>query len=445
MSKRNASWIELSFFFLFLFVLTACGGGGNSTASNGSDVVSLNTLQKNADKPNSSQKDQDCTVSCDDDADTTAASNNDTKQNNIISTNTDTQTITTTYINTEINTVSCIRMYNFRPVPCDPVLVEDNQANDDADNDDQHAFCDISNIDSLDVDDAGLDLVLLRIPAEGNRLYNVGTLEAFNHAASVAQSGDVVVIATGSYEHWDMQIPSVGVRYVSAVGGVAFFNTASMTITGSENTVSGFIFKEVESLKVIEIYGGDRNRITGNVFVNLGRDVKTSTLSAIALKNGADNNRIDHNLMQRNRSVGVHIVLPDDNVGNITYSKNNRIDNNHFEDAVLYPGSAPPISILIGDKQGQYTLDHACVTIDNNEFAHNELINIGGYANGIQVVFNSFEKVKNAVAIELIGESLLIQGNTFDEVDSPISITSSSQTLLDNVILKERVYEAYAP
>jgi len=452
MSKRSVGWVELGFPLLVIFVLTACGGGGGSTESNGKDIVSLETLQENSDKPNPGQNNQNCAVSCDDDDMAAAANNSETKKkNNIISTNTDTHTITITNINTQIETTSCVRMHNFKLVPCDPPL-ENNQTSDELDDlnngvrrDDQHAFCDISDIDSLDVEDAGLDLILLRIPDEEGRLYNVGTLEAFNHAASVAQKGDVVVIATGSYEHWDMQIPSVGVRYVSAVGGVAFFNTASMTITGSENIVSGFIFKKVESLKVIEIYGGDRNRITGNVFVNLGRDVKTSNMSSIALKNGADNNRIDHNLMQRSRSVGVHIVLPDDSLGNMTYSKNNRIDNNHFEDGVLYPGSVPPISILIGDKQGKYTLDYACVTIDNNEFSHNELINIGGYANGIQVVFNSFESVKHAVAIELIGESLLVQGNTFDKVDSPMLITSGSQTLLDNVILEKRIYEAYVP
>ncbi|NOY72288.1 MAG: hypothetical protein GXP14_07915 [Gammaproteobacteria bacterium] len=426
MNKWNVVGARLGFFSLIILALTACGGGSKTELS---ERNSLDAVQANSDKP---ENDEQVVASSQSDVAT------GTNTRTLIETNTRTNSITN--MNTNIETNTCFYMYNFVMLPCDP------QTADEESNPPQNLSCRFDDVDSLDVNDPGLNLVQLRSPDQGGIQYQVGTLEEFNHAASVAQRGDVVVINTGTYEHWDMQIPSVGVRYVSAVGGVAFFKTASMMITGSDNIIAGFIFKEVESLKVIEVDGGDSNRITGNVFVDLGREVKAHTMSAITLKNGANYNRIDHNLMQRSRSVGIHIVLPDDREGNMSYSKNNRIDNNHFEDGVLYPGSVAPISILIGDKQRQSTLDHVCVTIDNNDFSHNELINIGGYAKGIQIAFNFFEKVKNAVAIDLVGESLFIKGNAFDKVNLPMSITSRDQALLlENVILEQAVYVPYVP
>ncbi len=384
---------------------------------------------------------------------------------------------------------SCTRMYNFKPVPCDfePSAADDTngytytdmnttietrtntQTNtntitntntqnqnesvtengsktetdaetgsiyEDSDETEQTIVlnCGVEDVASLDVDDEGIDLEEIASSTVGNT-YRVSTVNEFNYTASIATSGDLVIIESGTYEDWSLSITSDGVRYIAAEEGVTFFKSASIVITGSNNLFAGFTFQDVSNSLVIDVYGGDNNRITENEFVNIGKDVKDDLATSIIVRDGANRNRVDHNTFRRNRSIGIHIALPDDDTGDMAYSRNTRIDNNVFEDGVAFAGEIPPTSVKIGAVAGEHTLGEACVTVDNNAFNHNEMINVAGYANGIQVLFNTFTKVKKDVAVTLAGASLHIEGNVFERVDIPLSVTGESPTFIDNYIL----------
>ena len=100
--------------------------------------------------------------------------------------------------------------------------------------------------------------------------YNVSTIASLQSAIVKAVSGDIIIMADGNYTDADISIKNSGITVKAATDGGVIFNGASMfKALGSNDTIRGFQFKNIDIAKgeVCEI-AGNYNLLTQCNFFN---------------------------------------------------------------------------------------------------------------------------------------------------------------------------------
>ena len=93
----------------------------------------------------------------------------------------------------------------------------------------------------------------------------VGTVTQLQTAINNATSGDIILLLNGTYTNASISIGVSGITVKADTSGMVIFNgTSTCSITGNNNTFSGFQYKNgdiTNSINIIEIYGNS-NTIT---------------------------------------------------------------------------------------------------------------------------------------------------------------------------------------
>ena len=93
----------------------------------------------------------------------------------------------------------------------------------------------------------------------------VGTVTQLQTAINNAASGDIILLLNGTYTNASISIGVSGITVKADTSGMVIFNgTSTCSITGNNNTFSGFQYKNgdiTNSINIIEIYGNS-NTIT---------------------------------------------------------------------------------------------------------------------------------------------------------------------------------------
>ena len=299
--------------------------------------------------------------------------------------------------------------------------------------------------DQSQADNRPVDWMKLIREAAGNISF-VSTQSEFNSAASRARPGDVIIVRNGKYQDWNLSIASRGtaerpIVYVaqtpnngkSKAGGVTFTGGFKLEITGDYNIIGGFIFDRITVHDGILFNGASNNRFSDNQFYDSG---STTHSRIIGLHNNSNRNRLDHNIMVRNRSFGMTIVLPRDYEKRYTYSHDNRFDHNVFRDIPTRGGKIP---IQIGQHANEHTLDETRTLVDHNEFINCNVTNVNSKSNKETYLYNKFINAPTAVALALrAGNNKYVDGNYFENISSPMRVYGTDHTIVNNIIRDSR-------
>jgi hypothetical protein len=103
---------------------------------------------------------------------------------------------------------------------------------------------------------------------------NVSSISALQSAIDSASAGDVIVLADGNYPNANITIGTSGITVKAATpGGVIFNGSSTCSITGNNNTFSGFQYKDGNCVNgtgnVFEL-DGNYNTLTQCNFYNIG-------------------------------------------------------------------------------------------------------------------------------------------------------------------------------
>ncbi len=243
-----------------------------------------------------------------------------------------------------------------------------------------------------------------------------------------AQPGDEIIVPNGTYQDFEATLTGNGVENnpitikAETPGEVIFTGNVHITLMGDYLTFRDFHFDQANPSGhnyVLGLSGLSHSRITGNFFHNSGPTDPYA--GVIRVRNNSQYNRIDHNTLKGNVSMGIAIRVNDNNNLENQY---NKIDHNYFKDIPevneIYPeeGNNGLESIQIGQGYGYEQVD-VYTTVESNLFE-----NIIG--DGSEIISN---KTANNV----------YRDNTFKNSDSGFTLRfGANNTVEENVFLRTK-------
>lgn len=259
---------------------------------------------------------------------------------------------------------------------------------------------------------------------------NVSTNAQMTSALSVAQAGDIIQLANGTYSgDWTISTPNLvirpsspgvpGTRNVTKDGGRIIINAAN-TILG------GFRFGWTSSplSNQIQINAADCRICDFDI-----RDITTPQLGNRILLVGTngDRFRFDHNLV---RNCAAFILVVDPGSGN--FAQSSIFEYNNMEDCSV----SGAYIFQIGNSVGNFDL-----TTGNSKFRFNHVKNCYSSqvkASDFQVENNWFygsAYVPNAGFNHRGGKGNTYRNNVFDNIKIPIRVFHSDLKIINNVFL----------
>jgi poly(beta-D-mannuronate) lyase len=173
-----------------------------------------------------------------------------------------------------------------------------------------------------------VSILLLLMASQGITQTLVSGPEAFTQAAAQARPGDEIVIRTGTYEDWVLDISCSGsadrrlVIRAETPGQVVLTGDSRMSISGDYVTVKGLCFKDGQATDEIWQVKGSFDRITDCALVNY----TDGGHKWIRLNNGREN-RLDHNMISGKTEKDVTLQI---DVSESDQLNHHRIDHNVF-------------------------------------------------------------------------------------------------------------------
>lgn len=268
--------------------------------------------------------------------------------------------------------------------------------------------------------------------------YFVSTAADFNARSAAARPGDVIIVRNGRYSDWNITIRSRGTANAPVIytaesrKGVKITGATKVLITGAYNIIGGFVFEAMTPANAIHFDRATDNRFTDNDFINCG---ETDKARIIMLRDRADRNRLDHNMMTQNKSFGMVILLPTDDDTSFGYSHDNRFDHNVFKNTTTELLHSR-ITMQIGQFATRHNLDETRTLVDHNEFRDLGVTAISGKGSSEYYINNRFINVTTTTAIGLrAGDKKTVQGNYFENVKAGMTIFGENHLISNNIFV----------
>jgi len=249
-----------------------------------------------------------------------------------------------------------------------------------------------------------------------------GTVSDLNgHIASAAPAAQII-IANGSYAETitlDGQGEAGAPIVVRAeTPGQVLFTAGGASFTGSHQTLQGIRFEGGEQVIVFE--GGDYNRLTDCLLLDIGADVGAIVIHG----NDTQHNRIDHCTLDTPSPYGWGFKIrfkSHEAEGNT----HNRIDHNHILNHEKLDPEVNVEAIQIGGGLYSFLFDAHSV-IEFNKFykcnANNELISIKTSSNVIR--YNH---------VEDSGGHITVRGGEYNDLEGNIILANASKERSDGL------------
>jgi len=170
--------------------------------------------------------------------------------------------------------------------------------------------------------------------AKQNR-YIVSSAADFNSTSAIAQPGDIILIANGTYNWGGLKITSNGTKenpiiYTALNPGKVTFKSAStlFKVYGDWNIIGGFTINDIKN-HVFYVSGALNNRLTDNILNRPGNF--NGGQGYLEILKQSHNTRFDNNTVFDTKGF-IRVVVNNDAIKNGA-SRNVRIDNNTFRRA----------------------------------------------------------------------------------------------------------------
>ena len=263
-------------------------------------------------------------------------------------------------------------------------------------------------------------------------------------AAAIAQAqfGDTLVLENGVYQNLNIHLNKPGVAFrAETAGQVTITGDSDIRIEADHVTVSGFKFDQITRVMPVVRFDGARySRLTQNAFYDCGDGVKDHI---VELRSSSRYNRVDHNLMEGNRSIGI-AVLGTRKINsyreNIEHLDNwyNRIERNYIKD-VPYPGG--DVNGREGIQLGQLKNDEDARITGRSIVEYNLLENVDYDPEVISIKtnenivrFNTIRGSENGGLVVRAGDDNVIAGNFIFDAKEGIRINGANTQVINNYI-----------
>jgi len=267
--------------------------------------------------------------------------------------------------------------------------------------------------------------------------------EAYNAAVKKADPGDVIKLANGTWEDFEILFTGQGkkdnpIRLTAETSGEVFLTGQSnLRLAGEYLEVSGLVFKdgytptsEVVSFRKNSTELANNSRITEIVIDNYNNPERYETDFWVMMY--GKNNRFDHNHLVGKRNKGVTMAVR----MNTEDSRENyhRIDHNYFGPRPIL-GSNGGETLRIGTSH--YSRMDSHTTVENNYFdrADGELEIISSKSGRNKILNNTFFESRGTLTMRH-GNNTLVEGNVFfgNDVDHTggIRVINAGQTVRNN-------------
>lgn len=322
----------------------------------------------------------------------------------------------------------------------------------------------VTSLSTPDRDPVGdsLDLTALIAYAKDRGKYKtVSSTDFSTQAASLANPGDVIVLQgassmgffgavfnrNGTSTDPIVYIPANGITFTSG-------NNSQWKIRGSDIVFAGFKFSNfLTSGSLIVFESPQRGRFTGNTFTNISVGTDNRPIIDLGMNaatgTASSHNRLDHNTMDGNLSVGMRITPPDSlpAATRVTYANgiatttpydeytvaftNNRFDHNIYRN-VAAGTVTDRMPLQIGT--GEHMVYKTDTMIDNNQFENILRQGVNSKTTGEAYLYNSFINMASLGISLRSGDYKRVEGNIFRNVGSAVKIVGQNHVVVNNIV-----------
>ena len=261
-------------------------------------------------------------------------------------------------------------------------------------------------------------------------------------AIEQAQFGDTLVLKNGIYHDLSIHLNQPGVAFrAETAGKVTLTGDSDVRIEADHVTVSGFNFDQITGkMPVVRFDGAHYSRLTQNAFYDCGNEVKDHI---VELRSSSRHNRVDHNLMEGNRSIGIAVL----GTRKISSSRDdieqlddwyNRIDRNYIKD-IPYPGGG--VNGREGIQLGQLKNGEDSRITGRSIVEYNLLENVDYDPEVISVKtnenivrFNTIRGSENGGLVVRSGDNNVVEENFIFDAKEGIRINGANTQVINNYI-----------
>lgn len=281
-------------------------------------------------------------------------------------------------------------------------------------------------------------------PGEPLRKIVVTTQDEYQAAMKIAQPGDMIVLANGTWRDFDLVLEAEGtaenpIYLVSEVPGqVILSGQSSLRIGGRHLIVSGLVFRdgytprnEVISFRRDSDTLAYNSRVTRTVIENYNNPDRAQRDTWVVMY--GQNNEFDHNHLSGKLNSGPTMTVrlnTEDSQNN-----NHRIHHNYFGPRPVF-GSNGGETLRIGTSH--YSLTTSGTLVESNYFdrCSGEVEIISNKSGGNIYRGNTFYESRGTLTLRH-GNDTLVEGNLFDGSNAPytggVRVINARQTVRNNM------------
>ena len=271
----------------------------------------------------------------------------------------------------------------------------------------------------------------------------VTTQAAYADAVKSAQPGDVITLANGTWENFQIVFTGEGtaekpIKLVAETPGEVFLTGQSnLKLAGEHLEVSGLVFKdgytptsEVISFRLDADTLANNSRVTEVVIDNYNQTERREVDSWVMVY--GKNNRFDHNHLVGKRNTGVTMAVRMNT--DASRENNHRIDHNYFGPRSIL-GSNGGETLRIGTSH--FSRSDALTTVENNYFdqCDGELEIISNKSGGNKFLNNTFYESRGTLTMRH-GNNNFVENNVFfgngADHTGGIRVINAGQTIRNN-------------
>ncbi|MEP1229981.1 MAG: polysaccharide lyase 6 family protein [Litorimonas sp.] len=256
------------------------------------------------------------------------------------------------------------------------------------------------------------------VKAEGSHI--IKDQKAFNDAVSTAKAGDVLVLANGVWNDFEILFSGKGTQEdpirltAETKGEVILTGQSNLRLAGEYLEVSGLVFKdgytptqEVVSFRESKTKLANHSRVTDVVIDNYNQPERQEVDFWVMMY--GKNNRFDHNHLVGKRNKGVTMAVRLNTEA--SQENHHRIDHNYFGPRPIL-GSNGGETLRIGTSH--HSLSNSYTVVENNYFdrADGELEIISSKSGKNIIRNNTFYESRGTLTMRH-GNDTLVEGNVF--------------------------------
>ena len=280
------------------------------------------------------------------------------------------------------------------------------------------------------------------VPAQAAE-YLVKTQQAYKQAAAKAKPGDVIKLANGVWQDFEILFTGEGTKNnpirltAETKGKVILSGQSNLRLAGNYLEVSGLVFKdgytptqEVISFRRNKTHLANNSRVTEVVIDDYNQPERQEADFWVMIY--GKNNRFDHNHLSGKRNKGVTMAVRMKTPA--SRENNHRIDHNYFGPRSIL-GSNGGETLRIGTSH--YSRSNSNTIVENNYFdrCDGELEIISSKSGGNIIRNNTFYRSRGTLTMRH-GNNTLVEGNVFfgDNADHTggIRVINAGQIVRNN-------------